>query len=85
MPAKNHKQWLADPPLQPGEWVDSRVYSDPRIFEDELKNIFKRTWIPICHESELPNLYDFRTTSIAREPIIVCRGPDNEVLSLIHI
>ena len=49
MPAKNHKQWLADPPLQPGEWVDSRVYSDPRIFEDELKNIFRRTWIPVCH------------------------------------
>jgi len=63
MPAKNHKQWLADPPLQPGEWVDSRVYSDPRIFEDELKNIFRRTWIPVCHESELPNLYDFRTTA----------------------
>jgi len=36
MPAKNHKQWLANPPLLLGEWVDSRVYSDPRIFEDQL-------------------------------------------------
>ena len=36
MPAKNHKQWLANPPLQLDEWVDSRVYSDPRIFEDQL-------------------------------------------------
>jgi methanesulfonate monooxygenase subunit alpha len=36
MPAKNHKRWLANPPLQLGEWVDSRVCSDPRIFEDQL-------------------------------------------------
>jgi len=74
MPAKNHKQWLANPPLQLGEWVDSRVYSDPRIFEDELENIFKRTWIPVCHESELPDLYDFRTTIIAREPACSMHG-----------
>ena len=85
MPAKNHKQWLANPPLQLGEWVNSRVYSDPQIFEDELENIFKRTWIPVCHESELPDLYDFRTTSIAREPIIVCRGPDNEVRAFLNV
>jgi hypothetical protein len=31
MPAKNHKQWFANSPLQLGELVDSRVYSGPRI------------------------------------------------------
>jgi hypothetical protein len=35
-PAKNHKEWLANPPLRLGEWVDSRVCSDPRIFDDQL-------------------------------------------------
>ena len=75
MVAKNHRQWLANPPLASDEWVDSRIYSDAGIFEEELERIFKRTWIPVCHESELPKLYDFRTTTIAREPIIVCRGP----------
>jgi methanesulfonate monooxygenase large subunit len=77
MPAKNHEQWLAKPPLEGGEWVDSRIYSDPQIFEDELQHIFKRTWVPVCHESELPKPYDFRTATLAREPIVVCRGPDN--------
>ena len=62
MPAKNHEQWTANPPLERGEWVDSRIYSDPQIFEEELEKIFKRTWIPVCHESELPKPYDFRTT-----------------------
>jgi len=83
--AKNHRQWTAEPPLKQGEWIDSRIYSDPQIFEEELEKIFKKAWIPVCHESELPNAYDFRTTSIAREPIIVCRGPDNEVRAFLNV
>ena len=65
MPARNHKQWVATPPLKPDEWVDSRIYSDPDIFEEELEKIFKKTWIPLCHESELSEPFDFRTFTIA--------------------
>lgn len=82
MPARNHKQWQATPPV---EYVDSRVYSDPDIFEEELELIFKRTWIPVCHESELAEPYDFRTTSIAREPVIITRGPDNVVRAFLNV
>ncbi|MGB8671687.1 MAG: aromatic ring-hydroxylating dioxygenase subunit alpha, partial [Pseudolabrys sp.] len=85
MAAKNYRQWTAEPPLKQDEWIDSRIYSDPQIFEEELEKIFKKAWIPVCHESELPNAYDFRTTSIAREPIIVCRGPDNEVRAFLNV
>lgn len=82
MPARNHAQWLATPPV---EFVDSRIYSDSDIFEDEMELIFKRAWIPVCHESELPEPYDFRTTTIAREPIIVARGPDNNVRAFLNV
>ena len=85
MAAKNHRQWLAEPKLKPTEWVDSRIYSDPAIFEEELEKIFKKAWVPVCHESELPKAYDFRTTSIAREPVIVCRGPDNEIRAFLNV
>jgi methanesulfonate monooxygenase large subunit len=85
MTARNHKQWLAKPPLEPDEWVDSRIYSDPQIFEEELEKIFKRAWIPVCHESELPKPYDFRTVSVAREPIVICRGPDNGIRAFLNV
>ncbi len=62
MPARNHKQWIATPPLKPDEWVDSRIYTDPDILEEELEKIFKKTWIPLCHESELFEPFDFRTS-----------------------
>ena len=85
MVAKNHQQWKANPPLQGDEWVNSRIYSDQAIFDEELEKIFKHTWIPVCHESELPKPYDFRTMSIAREPFVICRGPDNEVRAFLNV
>jgi methanesulfonate monooxygenase large subunit len=85
MSARNHEQWTAPPNLQPGEWVDSRIYSDEEIFEEELEKIWKQTWIPVCHESELKNAYDFRTMTIAREPVIVVRGKDMKVRAFLNV
>ena len=52
MPARNQAQWTATPKLKAGEWIDSRVYSDEKIYQEELEKVFKNTWIPLCHESE---------------------------------
>jgi len=85
MPARNHSQWTANPPLKAGEWIDSRIYSDQEIFEEEIEKIFKKVWVPICHESELPKPYDFRTATIGREPVVVTRGPDNTIRAFLNV
>jgi len=85
MSSRNHTQWNATPDLQRGEWVDSRIYSDDQIFEDELSKIWKKTWIPVCHESELKEAYSFRTMTIAREPVIVVRGKDMVVRAFLNV
>jgi hypothetical protein len=35
--------------------------------------------MPVCHESELPDPYSFRTMTVAREPVMVVRGADNQI------
>ena len=86
MPARNHKRWNEVPgDLRDGEYIDSRIYSDRGIFEEELAKIWKKSWIVACHESEIPQPYDFRTTTIAREPVIVTRGPDGEVRAFLNV
>ena len=85
MPARNHTEWTAPPRLQHNEWLDSRIYSDRDIFEEELDKIWKKAWIPVCHESELPEPYDFRTVTIAREPIIITRAKDNKIRAFLNV
>lgn len=85
MPARNHAEWNSPPPLKRNEYLDSRIYSDREIFEEELDRVWKKSWIPVCHESELPEPYDFRTLTIAREPIIITRAKDNKVRAFLNV
>ena len=59
--ARNAAEWSRQPNANEVEWVDSRIYSDESVFEEELERIWKRSWLPLCHESELAEPYDFRT------------------------
>ena len=54
-------------------------------FIEEQSRIFKNAWVPVCHESELPDPYDFRTSSIGNENIIICRAPDGKVNALLNV
>ena len=73
MPARNHKKWLKTPTI---EYVDSRIYSSQEIYEEEMKNIFAKVWIPLCHKSEMPNKGDFRTSQIAFQNLVAVNHGD---------
>jgi phenylpropionate dioxygenase-like ring-hydroxylating dioxygenase large terminal subunit len=55
------------------DYIDSSVYTDPEIFEDELKKIFYGNWVFIGHDSEVPKNGDYITRVIGREPVIMVR------------
>lgn len=59
--------------------INSRVYKDERIFEDEIKKIFHEGWSFVAHESEVPKPGDYVRRSIGREPYLVVRNRDGEV------
>lgn len=64
--------------------IDNRVYSDPAVFEIEQQRIFSRVWKFVCHASELPANFDFRTTTVARMPIVIVRGADAVVRAFVN-
>ena len=67
MPPRNHNQWLKEPNV---EYVSSEIYSSHKIFEQEQEMIFSKVWVPICHISEMRELNNFRTTTIAGVDVI---------------
>ena len=70
MPPRNHRDWTKTPKV---EYINSLIYSDHYLYEQELENIFSKVWIPMCHSSELPNLGDFRKTQIALQNVVAVR------------
>lgn len=66
-------------------FVDSRIYSDHEIFEEELRKIWKTVWLAAVHESELPARLDFRTLTVAREPVVIVRGTDDRVRAFLNV
>ena len=73
MPARNHKNWLAKPPV---EAISSECYSSQEIYEQEIKKIFAKVWVPVIHKSEIRNQGDYRTSQIAFQNIIIVNAGD---------
>ena len=52
------------------------AFTDPDLFELEMKYIFEGNWIYLAHESQLPNDNDYLTTYIGRQPIVISRDKE---------
>lgn len=82
--ARTAAEWNRTP-AETLEWVDSRIYTDEAIFEVELDKIWRKSWVIAAHESEVPKPYDFRTLTIAREPVVVVRGEDDKIRAFLNV
>ncbi len=59
--------------------VHGSLYSDPEVFDHEMDRIFRRGWVFVGHESEVPQPGDWVTRLIGLEPVIMVRGTDRTV------
>jgi phenylpropionate dioxygenase-like ring-hydroxylating dioxygenase large terminal subunit len=64
--------------------VHGSLYSDPAIFEQELRNIWYRTWVYVGHESEVPRAHDYVAKSVGPQPILMTRDKDGKVHLLLN-
>ena len=53
--------------------VDRRIYTDPEIFDRELRQIFARGWVYLCHESQVAAHGDYYATYMCAQPVFVIR------------
>ena len=60
------------------------MFTDPELFELEMKYIFEGNWIYLAHEGQLPNANDYLTTWIGRQPVILSRDPQGELHAVLN-
>lgn len=66
------------------ERIHASLYTDPRVFADEMERIFHRGWVFVGHASEIPHTGDFVTRSIGTQPALMVRGHDGDVSVLLN-
>ena len=42
-------------------------FTNEELFELEMKYIFENNWVYLAHESQIPNINDYYTTSIGKQ------------------
>ena len=60
------------------------MFTDPDLFELEMKYIFEGNWIYLAHESQLPNNNDYLTMWMGRQPVIVSRTRTGEITAVLN-
>lgn len=60
------------------------IFTDPELFELEMRYIFEGNWIYLAHESQIPNNNDYFTMSMGRQPIVVARNRGGELNAFIN-
>lgn len=63
--------------------VHRAAYVDPAVFELEQERIFRRVWLYVGHESEVPQPGDYVLRRLGPEEVIVARQEDGG-LALLH-
>lgn len=85
MSARDKTAWESAPRLPAGHFVSGEVYTDPDIYRDESDNIFAKAWRFACHESELPDVFDYRVFDHDGQSIIAIRGGDGIVRAFLNV
>jgi benzoate/toluate 1,2-dioxygenase subunit alpha len=84
MDINNIRHYVDDRPSEGIFRVHRDAFTDPRIFEMEMKYIFERTWNFVTLEAEIPNPHDYITAHVGRTPIVITRDAKGRVGAFIN-
>ena len=59
--------------------VHRDVYVDRDLFDVEIEQLWRNTWVYVGHDSQVPAVGNFYSTLIGREPVIMIRCADGRI------
>lgn len=71
--------------LKPGYALPRAFYTDPEIFERDLRFMLLRRWFCAGHISSIPQAGDFFLVDLGAESVILCRDRDGAVQALLNV
>ncbi|VDY64394.1 2-halobenzoate 1,2-dioxygenase large subunit [Shimwellia blattae] len=60
------------------------IFTDPELFELEMKHLFEGNWVYLAHESQIPEPGDYYTLTVGRQPVMITRDKEGQLHALIN-
>ena len=60
------------------------IFTDPELFELEIKHIFEGNWVYLAHESQVAGTNDWISTWVGRVPVFITRRKDGELNAFVN-
>jgi methanesulfonate monooxygenase large subunit len=83
--ARTSDTWTAKPDVPSGHAVSGRVYTDADVYAAEVDTIFSSAWRFVCHDSELPDAFDYRAFDHCGKSLFAIRGGDGAVRTFFNV
>jgi benzoate/toluate 1,2-dioxygenase alpha subunit len=64
--------------------VHRDVYRSQELFDLEMERLWRNTWVYVGHDSQVPNVGDYYSTEVARQPLIMLRDESGNVRVLMN-
>ncbi len=67
-----------------GGKVSREIFCNQDIYDQEMERVFKRSWLFVGHESQIPKVGDYVVSRMGEEAVIVTRDRQNRVQVLLN-
>lgn len=64
--------------------IRGEIFHNQEIYEQELEQVFARSWVFMAHDSMLPNTGDFMQNYIGEDPVLIVRQADGSVKGFLN-
>ncbi len=85
MVARDQSSWDKMPDMPAGHFVSGLVYTDPDIYRDESNKVFSKVWHFACHESEVPDKFDYRVFVLNGQSLFAIHGEDGVIRTFLNV
>ncbi|RMB82339.1 aromatic ring-hydroxylating dioxygenase subunit alpha [Streptomyces shenzhenensis] len=65
-------------------YINPLVFTDQGVYEQELEQVFGRSWLFLAHGSQVPKRGDFIQTYMGEDPVLVVRQKDGSVKAFLN-